>query len=98
MITHFSLKGDNLIELLKEILTEDEINMIAIKHVKALQYYASQYDLIKSKSKHKFLFPIRKAGFSMKSAEKLGFKSSKHLWKTCLNQKKRNNGGLKKYR
>ena len=54
------------------------------------------FNLKKQKSKHKYIYPIRKAGFTRKEALKLNFKVGKLMWTNCLNRKKRNKGGKPK--
>ena len=48
---------------------------------------------IKPKNKHYFLRSIRQSGFSFGETKKLGFKFSKFLWNSCLNNRERNLGG-----
>ncbi len=82
--------------MLKEILKDSEINQIAAKHILALRHFSTLFNTEKQKQKHKFISPIRKAGFSIKEASFLNFKVSQYLWKNCLVLNKRKLGGRPK--
>ena len=82
--------------MLDDLLSFKDKCSIASKHVAALKLYANIFNKEKQKIKHKFIYPIRKAGFSMKDALGLNFKVCKGMWANCLNQKTRNLGGKPK--
>ena len=73
--------------MLDDLLSFKDKCSIASKHVAALKLYANIFNKEKQKIKHKFIYPIRKAGFSMKDALGLNFKVCKGMWANCLNQK-----------
>ena len=83
-------------EMLKDLLTSKEKIVIASKYVSALKNYANIFNSKKQKIKHKYIYPIRKAGFTMKEAIELDFKVCKRMWSNCLNREKRNKGGKPK--
>ena len=47
----------------------------------------------KPKNKHFYLKSLRDSCFSFSECKKLGFKFSRRLWKSCLNQRDRLSGG-----
>jgi len=58
----------------------------------ALNGYAKMCNNTLNKKKHVYLYPIRSVGITYAHAKELGFKCSFNLWKSCLNQTKRNMG------
>ena len=82
--------------MLRDILTKDEIDEIAVMHKKALNNLSILFNNEKPKFRYKYLFPIKNAGFSLKEAKKYGFKASKKLWSSCSINTKRNPGGRPK--
>jgi hypothetical protein len=82
--------------MLKDLLSFEEKNMICSKHFKALTFFGVLFNKQKPKEQHKFVFPLKKAGFSRKEAKFLKFKANKKMWLNCLNQIERNKGGRPK--
>ena len=79
--------------MLNEILNHDEKNRICPVHFNAMKYFGDIFNRKKQKSKHKYIFPMRKAGFTLKEAISFNFKVERKMWLRCLNQKERNKGG-----
>ncbi len=79
--------------MLTEILTKKEKWFLASKQNAALKNFSVIYKFQKSKNKHKFIYPLRQAGFTKKEAFDLGFVSGRKLWLNCMNQNDRNLGG-----
>ena len=79
--------------MLEDVLTSDDKNALAAKHFRALSLFGEMYNTKKKKLKHKYLYPVRKAGFSILEAKNMNFLTNKYMWKSCLNRRKRNNGG-----
>ena len=82
--------------MLKDILSSQEKKEIASKHTKALMLFSDIYNNKKSKCKHKYLYPIKEAGFSLSEARYFNFRVGKKLWKSCLIRNQRNKGGIPK--
>ncbi len=82
--------------MMKDILTKKEKSFLASREQEALKYYALIFRNKKEKSRHKYIYPIKKADFSKNEARLLGFDYGKKMWKNCSNQEKRNKGGRKK--
>jgi hypothetical protein len=58
----------------------------------AVNEYSSIFNQYKPKERYKYLIPIKKAGFTLIEANKLGFNVGKKLWKSNLSLN-RNKGG-----
>jgi hypothetical protein len=82
-----------MIVMLKEILSEKDINLIADKQTNALKLYAAIFNLEKQKKKFKLLRPLKSAGFSLAEARLLDYKAGVRIWKKCDIGQTRNNGG-----
>jgi hypothetical protein len=82
-----------MVVMLKEILSEKEINLIADKHTNALSLYAILFNLEKQKKKFKLLCPLKTAGFSLAEARLLDYKAGAWIWQKCDIGQTRNNGG-----
>lgn len=81
------LSGNDLVEMIKDILTESEIEEISHKHVKALKNIGHVYSSDSNLSplvRRTILRQIRSAGITFKSAKSLNFKCTKFLWQICL--------------
>ena len=88
------LKGNKLIEMISDILTEQEKRQIAKKYIDALSGLSEPINnIIKPKMKHFYIYPLRNAGLKDSEARKIGFKFSKDLWTSCLFRKYRLPGG-----
>ena len=79
--------------MLNDILNHDEKNGICPMHFNAMKYFGDIFNQEKQKSQHKYIFPLKKAGFTLKEALSFSFKAKKKMWLRCLNQKERNKGG-----
>ncbi len=82
--------------MLSDVLKPDEKKKFTSKHLKALRLFGEIYNKKKQKNKHKYLYPIKRAGFSISEALHFNFKISTHIWHSCLNRSKRNKGGKPK--
>ena len=75
-----------MVEMISDILNEKEKKEIAKKYTNALSGLSEPINnFIKPKMKHFYISQLRKAGFSRSEAKKIGFKFSKNLWTSCLN-------------
>jgi len=82
--------------MLKDILSEKEKNFICNRHFEALKLFGNIYTKTNVKSRHRFIYPLKKAGFSRIEALNFGFDAKKKMWMRCLNQSERNKGGRPK--
>jgi len=80
--------------MLNDIYSESEILEINTRFRTSLSFFSRLLTCAKPKEKHKFVYPIRAAGFSFKTANDLGFIVSKKLWVNCLHQGERNLGKI----
>jgi hypothetical protein len=62
------------------------------KYKKAIQFFSEICNSKKRKEKYLFVGPLRKAGLTMSEIKSLGYKISKRIWKSCLDEQKRNQG------
>jgi len=85
-----------MIELLKSVLTPSEIMEVASRQKSALEGFAELFGQSASKNKHKFIWPLKKAGFTYVEAHNLNFRVSRWLWNKCDDQTERTNGGRMK--
>ena len=93
------LSGDDLSKMLKDLFRfHADIYLPDLTREKmALKRIVNQLNSrIKPKNKHFFLRSLRKAGFNFDETKELGFKFSKFLWRSCLNNQDRNTGGRPK--
>ena len=79
--------------MLREILTQVEINEIAVKNTQALMNFSEISNKSNLKKKHIFISAMRKAGFTLKESKYFKFKMSFDLWVSCKNSQERNKGG-----
>lgn len=79
--------------MLKDILSDKEKYLICTRHYEALKYFGDIFNGKKTKSKHKYIYPLKKAGFTRIEAINLGFNAKKTVWNGCLNRSVRNKGG-----
>ena len=93
-----SVSGNDLVAMLNDVLDVNEISNLKITkmHIEALRQISTAVnnkDVVKSKSKHHFIRPLRQSGFSISKAKELGFNFSIKLWISCQNTTERNLGG-----
>ncbi len=69
--------------MIKEILQQDEINILAAKHTNALKNFAAIFNSEKPKKKFKFLTPLKLANFSLPEVKRFNFKAGNKIWKSC---------------
>ena len=80
--------------MISDILTKREKINLAKKYKEALSGLGEVINnSVTPKKKHSYIYPLRKAGISRQEAKNLGFKFSKHLWKSCTSTNFRNPGG-----
>ena len=82
--------------MLKGILDENEINLLANKHSNALKRFGVVFNSEEQKKKFKLLSPLKDAKFSLREAKKFNFEAGKLMWKNCSNRHIRNKGGRPK--
>ena len=82
--------------MLKEILDENEINLVANRHTSALNKFASVFNSVERKKQFKLLSPLKEAKFSLREAKNFNFEAGKEIWSNCLNWHTRNKGGRPK--
>ena len=84
--------------MLNDVLTDRQKSFFTKKHQIALEYYGQLCKETPKNLKWKFVYPLRKAGFSQKDAVKFGFGTSYKLWRKVkedrINDRKK--GGMKK--
>jgi hypothetical protein len=85
--------GCDQLSILRDILTNEEKNSICSKHTNALYYFGEIFNKEKIKSKHKLIYPLKKAGFTLSESLRLNFNAKQKMWENCLNQAERNKGG-----
>jgi hypothetical protein len=99
-----ALSGNDLISMLNDVLVNEEVAMLkyAQMHMESLRNISQAVNstkIVKPKSKHYFIRPLRHSGFSLSQVRKLGFICSYNLWTSCLNENDRHlGGGGPKYR
>ncbi len=71
--------------MLQEILSFDEKLKINSECTRALHYYAKLYNNAKPKKKHRYLYPIRMSGISLRKAKLLGYETNSYIWSKCMN-------------
>jgi hypothetical protein len=91
------ISDNNMIEFLKSMLTPYEIMEIASRQKNVLIEFGKIFEQTSSKNKHKFIRPVKKAGFSFTEAHDLNFGVSKWLWDKCMDHSIRQTGGRKKH-
>ena len=79
--------------MLRDVLSNQEKDKIFSKYTIALKYFGDIFNNEKIKLKHKLIYPLKKAGFSLRECTSLNFFAKKKMWKNCLNQAERNKGG-----
>jgi hypothetical protein len=80
--------------MLSDILTKEEkLSMIKEYREALIGLSEPINNFVKPKKKHFYIYPLRKAGLERVEAIGLGFKCSKHLWKSCLDRSFRKSGG-----
>ena len=82
--------------MLKVLLEEKEVNLLASKHTNALKKYASIFNSEEQKKKYKLLCPLKEAKFSLRQAKSFDFKAGDLMWTNCSNWHARNKGGRPK--
>jgi hypothetical protein len=87
------LSGDMLVEMLRDVLTNEEKLFLSDKLKKAVENNAANFSQVKPKDRHRFVKPLREAGLLYKDVRHFGYKVSTKLWKSCLNDEERNKGG-----
>lgn len=88
------VSGDDIMGMLVDVLDEKLLHQIQSKFKNALKLISdSVNNKIKSKNKHNFIRPLRKAKLTQSEAHELGFKFSPDLWLSCLSDHDRHIGG-----
>ena len=87
------ISGNNILAMITNILTAKEKCLLHVKHTRALQNYGQVYNSTPQKQRHKYLYPLRKAGISIQEARSLGFHATFHMWKSCTRTNERKKGG-----
>jgi hypothetical protein len=82
--------------MLKGILDENEINLLAIRHTNALNKFGNVFNSEEQKKQFKLLSPLKEAKFSLREAKNFNFEAGKEIWSNCLNWHTRNKGGRPK--
>ncbi len=91
-----NLSGDEITDMLKDVLTKPEISSLSAKYLNALREISvavNNSSIIKPKRKHHFIRPLRLAGITKRQVNELGFRCGKKLWRSCLNRNGRHLGG-----
>jgi hypothetical protein len=91
-----AVSGNDLSEMLKDVLDKRTMRSLQEKYLSALTNISNAVNdpkLVKIKSKHNFIRPLRLAGISLPDAREIGFECGKELWKSCLDINDRNLGG-----
>jgi hypothetical protein len=89
------LTGNDVKSMMRSLLSNKHYNTFinSSKERKALKEIIKHLNKrIKPKNKHFYLKSLRRH-FSKKHCKTLGFKFSRHLWRSCLNSKERDPGG-----
>jgi hypothetical protein len=88
------LSGNEIVNMLKDLLNKEELHSLASKYVNVLSEYSTHInENIKMKEKHNFIRPLRNNGFRLNEIKEMGFNCGDVLWQTCLNRNARNKGG-----
>jgi hypothetical protein len=70
--------------MINEILDYKHDPYVGEKEKIALNEFSQLSNESKSKNRRYFIRPMRISGFTLAETKNLGFKCSKHLWKSCL--------------
>jgi hypothetical protein len=95
-IKHFLnlMSGFDLLNMIKDLLSDEEIRIISQKYVSALNGLANTINKrVKTKQKHDFIRPLRLSDLTLSNIKDLGFNCGKELWKNCLDERPRLQGG-----
>jgi hypothetical protein len=88
------MSGFDLLNMIKDLLTEEELLIISQKYVAALSGLANTVNKrVTMKEKHDFIRPLRLADLTLSNIKDLGFNCGKELWKNCLDERPRLPGG-----
>ena len=90
------LSGGDMIVMLHDILTKQELSSVYSKHVRALTKLGrvvSNKQIVKPRDKHYFIRAIRESGIGLTECKELGFVCSKNLWIGSRNVQPRSLGG-----
>ena len=81
-----------MINLIRDLLSENEINELKPEFLNALRQYSQLFNESKAKEKFKFLRPIKLAGITYRKAKAIGFRATAYMWANCLMTNTRNKG------
>jgi len=88
------LSGNELVNMIIDVLSEEEKLILSQKYISALQGIAKTVNnRVKPKKKHYFKKPLRLATLTLSNIQELGFNCGKRLWKNCLDENERLPGG-----
>ena len=91
-----SLSGNDVSSMIKDVLTADELKEISSNYIIALKKISKSVNdktITKSKEKHFYIRSLRESGIHFQEVKELGFKCSTFLWKSSLDNRRRNLGG-----
>ena len=87
------LSGNEIINLLKDVIRKNEMKEIAEKYYKGLIGLSIPINKVKPKNKHFFIHQLKVANFSLNEIKEMNFKCSKFLWSSCKRTNERLEGG-----
>ena len=87
------LSGDQMTEMLKDVIKNDELKLVADKYYKGLSLLSVPINIVKKKNQHYFIRPLKLAKISKIELNEMGFQFGNHLWSTCLSEHERLQGG-----
>lgn len=87
------ISRDQLVNMLKIVLNKSEKSDIQHKYLNSLSLMSIYSNKLPPKERHNIIRPLKQSGLSLKDVKALGFTCSNDLWKSCLEENKRNKGG-----
>lgn len=87
------LSGYEFINLIKDIITPDELKKIAGIYYDGLKNLSKPINSVKQKNRHIFYYQLKLAKIPLRELKKMNYKISNRLWKTCTNTSERLVGG-----
>lgn len=87
------VSGNEVVELLKDVLKQDEIKVLAKKYYDALSNLSKPINEVKPKNKHVFIHQLKMADLRLSEILEMNYKCSRSLWASCKSTHERLVGG-----
>lgn len=87
------ISGNEVLELLKDVIKQEEIKIVAKKYYDALSNLSKPINEVKPKNKHVFFHQFKNADMGLPEIWEMGYRCSKSLWASCKSTHERLAGG-----